>query len=192
MVLIAAPGALAGHPWTRRRSLPIPASQAGLRANIGSAPTCWGRDVYSRVIYGFHASRSRSEFAVARVSRSPRGLAIGLVHRLSSAGLDAIVMRVMDGLMSIPSVLLRHCADGADEGKCRQTSSSPSRSPKLPRVRAPGARPGAQACANSRMWKLRSPAGDQFYRSSCCAHILSQTTVAPPAGAGHLHLRPRP
>jgi len=62
-----------------------------------------GRDVYSRVIYGARVSLGVG-LAVA-LSSTLIGLAIGLaagyVRRL-----DAIAMRIMDGLMSIPSVLL--------------------------------------------------------------------------------------
>jgi peptide/nickel transport system permease protein len=62
-----------------------------------------GRDVYSRVIYGARVSLSVG-LAVA-VLATVIGLAIGLVTGYLR-WLDAIVMRVMDGLMSIPSVLL--------------------------------------------------------------------------------------
>ncbi|MGZ5120378.1 MAG: ABC transporter permease [Burkholderiales bacterium] len=62
-----------------------------------------GRDVYSRVIYGARVSLSIG-LAVAIFSTLV-GLAIGLVTGYIR-WLDAIVMRVMDGLMSIPSVLL--------------------------------------------------------------------------------------
>lgn len=62
-----------------------------------------GRDVYSRVIYGARVSLSVG-LAVALLS-SFFGIIIGLIagsHRL----LDMVVMRVVDGLMSIPAVLL--------------------------------------------------------------------------------------
>ncbi|MFO1363123.1 MAG: ABC transporter permease [Burkholderiales bacterium] len=62
-----------------------------------------GRDVYSRVIYGARVSLTVG-IAVAILSTLV-GLAIGLVTGFVRWA-DAIVMRVMDGLMSIPSVLL--------------------------------------------------------------------------------------
>jgi len=62
-----------------------------------------GRDVYSRTIYGARVSLIVG-LAVAALS-TLLGLAIGLVTGYVRR-LDAVVMRVMDGLMSIPSVLL--------------------------------------------------------------------------------------
>jgi len=62
-----------------------------------------GRDVYSRVLYGARVSLTVG-IAVALLSTLV-GLAIGLVTGFVR-WLDAIVMRIMDGLMSIPPVLL--------------------------------------------------------------------------------------
>jgi peptide/nickel transport system permease protein len=62
-----------------------------------------GRDIYSRVVYGARVSLTVG-FAVALIA-SAVGLAIGLVSGFVRRA-DGIVMRVMDGLMSIPPILL--------------------------------------------------------------------------------------
>ena len=62
-----------------------------------------GRDIYSRVLYGARVSLIVG-FAVA-VLASLSGLLIGLISG-TFRRTDAVIMRIMDGLMSIPPILL--------------------------------------------------------------------------------------
>ena len=96
------------NPAFRNR---LPGTESTLRRDDGSKATVthWmgtdslGRDVYARVLYGARTSLAVGA-AVAAISVA-LGLALGLV-----AGylrwLDPVVMRVMDGVMAIPAILL--------------------------------------------------------------------------------------
>ncbi len=104
------PTALA--PARRTRPPPDVVAWAGYWLGFGDKPPAWqflfgsdmlGRDVYSRVMYGTRVSLTVG-FAVAFFS-SVIGLFIGVCSGFIRV-LDAVVMRIMDGLMSIPSILL--------------------------------------------------------------------------------------
>ena len=101
MILIAifAPWLASADPQATVPSLRLkPPSEASL---FGT--DMLGRDVYSRVLHGSRISLAVG-LAVAALSTG-LGLAIGLVTG-SLRWVDSIVMRIMDGLMSIPPVLL--------------------------------------------------------------------------------------
>lgn len=101
MILIAL---LAPFLWTKD-----PTALAPARRTREPSALYWfgtdmlGRDVYSRVIYGSQISLLVG-FAVAALA-GLMGTTLGLLSGFIRP-LDAIIMRVMDGLMSIPPILL--------------------------------------------------------------------------------------
>src|SRR6266404_864527 len=86
-----------------------PQALAPVRRLKWPSPQYWfgtdmlGRDVYSRTIYGARVSLTVG-ISVALFSTA-LGLAIGVVTGFTR-WVDAVVMRIMDGLMSIPEVLI--------------------------------------------------------------------------------------
>jgi len=63
----------------------------------------FGRDIYSRVLYGTRVSMAVGLFAASLA------LAFGIVFGLSAGylrWLDGVLMRVMDGIMAIPAILI--------------------------------------------------------------------------------------
>ena len=105
VVLLVAVAALAAPLlWTGDPILIRPRFR--LRAPAGTAwlgTDQFGRDVYSRVVYGARVSLliGLVVAAVSVVLGTVIGLLAGYIRLL-----DAIVMRVMDGIMAIPSILL--------------------------------------------------------------------------------------
>ena len=104
LVLIVAAGVLAPLWWTGdpQEMRPVHRLQAPSSARwFGSDP--FGRDIYTRTIYGTRVSLAvGSAVAVASLCLGTTlGLIIGFYRRL-----DAVMMRVMDGLMAIPAILL--------------------------------------------------------------------------------------
>jgi len=104
MALIVLSGVLAPAWWTGDPLAMRPAARlAAPSAEHWFGSDNFGRDVYSRTLYGTRVSLvvGASVALASLVIGSVLGLVIGFYRRL-----DTILMRVMDGLMAIPAILL--------------------------------------------------------------------------------------
>ena len=104
MVLIAISGILAPAWWTGD-----PLAMRPVDRLQPPSPAHWfgsdnfGRDIYSRTLYGTRVSLvvGASVALASLITGTALGLVIGFHRRL-----DTVMMRVMDGLMAIPAILL--------------------------------------------------------------------------------------
>ncbi|WBV41749.1 ABC transporter permease [Pseudoroseomonas cervicalis] len=104
LLLMLAVAVFAPYLWTKDPTALAPAMRTrDPSARFWFGTDMLGRDVYSRVLYGTRVSLQVG-FGVAFFA-SIIGLAIGLVSGFVRWA-DSIIMRVMDGIMSIPSILL--------------------------------------------------------------------------------------
>ena len=104
LALIVAMAVLAPYLWTVDPTAIAPARRTRAPSELYWFGTdMLGRDIYSRVIYGTRVSLTVgiSVAALASVIGLTIGLFAGFVRWL-----DALVMRVMDGVMAVPSILL--------------------------------------------------------------------------------------
>ena len=90
-------------PPMTERELYIPATDTERTFVHWMGTDSLGRDVYSRVIYGARVSLAVG--LIVAVLSIAIGLVIGLVSGYIRL-LDAVVLRIMDGLMAIPAILL--------------------------------------------------------------------------------------
>lgn len=91
---------LATHP--PRQIVPADRLQAPSRSHLLGTDNL-GRDVFSRVVYGGRTSLSIA--AVVVVITGTIGTALGLLSGFYRR-IDSVLMRIMDGLMAIPTLLL--------------------------------------------------------------------------------------
>ena len=90
----------------------------------------YGRDIYTRTIYGTRVSLvvGAAVSVTSLLIGTALGLVIGFYRRL-----DAVMMRVMDGLMAIPAILLALALMALMRGSVRNVIVAPV-IPEIPRV----------------------------------------------------------
>ena len=104
LVILVLIGIFAPYLWTVDPTALAPAKRLRApSADFWFGTDALGRDVYSRVLYGTRVSLTVG-LSVALLA-TLAGLTIGLVSGFLRWA-DSIIMRVMDGLMSIPPILL--------------------------------------------------------------------------------------
>jgi peptide/nickel transport system permease protein len=104
LLVLVAIGILAPYLWTVDPTAIAPAKRMRPPSGLYWFGTdALGRDVYSRVIFGTRVSLTVGLSVAALATLA--GLAIGLISGFSRWA-DGIIMRIMDGLMSIPPILL--------------------------------------------------------------------------------------
>jgi peptide/nickel transport system permease protein len=104
LLLVVLMAVLAPYLWTLDPTALAPAKRTREpSAEFWFGTDMLGRDLYSRVVYGARVSLTVG-FSVA-ILASLLGLAVGLISGFVRWA-DGVIMRVMDGLMSIPPILL--------------------------------------------------------------------------------------
>lgn len=105
LIAIAAPILSPHDPSTVSEGLTLPPFwQEGAQAAHALGTDDLGRDLLSRLIYGSQVSLGIGFFVVAFMTFF--GVLFGLIAGSMGGWIDAVIMRVMDVLMALPSILL--------------------------------------------------------------------------------------